>query len=74
MANIAETDQLENCEYTQKLCPFLKELRKDCYCTNMNSNNVPFALRFCVGEFDNCRIFQAIKGDLASPGAKKALE
>jgi hypothetical protein len=43
--------------------PIIKEPGKDCYC--MNSNKIPFALRFCGERFDGCGVYQsAMLGEL----------
>ncbi len=70
MATILDTDMLENKDLKHKLCPLLGEPRKDCYCTNMNSNKIPLALRFCGEEFEKCRIYQAIIDDEFSQTGK----
>lgn len=56
----------------QPLCPLLGSPLKDCYCVEMNSNKVQFALRFCGGAFQDCRIFQSYLAERGTPGSGRA--
>jgi hypothetical protein len=58
MKSIQEANQVGSLSDNQRLCPFIKEPGKDCYCINMNSNKVLFAIRFCGGKFEECRIYK----------------
>lgn len=52
-----KADNLKTCE-----CPLLRSPREECYCMDMNSNKVQFALRYCSGAYEECRIYRAIVG------------
>lgn len=54
------------------LCPLLGTPQKNCYCVEMNSNKVQFALRFCGGAFQECRIFQSYLAERGTPGSGRA--
>lgn len=43
------------------LCPLVGNPRQDCYCLNMNSGKILFALTFCGGSYEKCRIYQSAK-------------
>lgn len=42
------------------VCPFVDEPRVDCYCFNMNSQNIPKAVKYCGCDFIKCEIYQSI--------------
>ena len=43
-----------------RLCPRVAAPRNDCYCLDMNSGKIQFALQYCMGEFEKCRIYQSL--------------
>jgi hypothetical protein len=43
-----------------RLCPVLENLEPDCYCLDMTSRKIPYAVRFCLGDFRKCDIYQRV--------------
>ena len=39
-------------------CPVLDNPESDCYCLNLNSLNIPKAVRFCLRDFRECPIYK----------------
>ena len=44
---------------TRKACPLLKKNRPDCASTQISSSTAENALKYCVGNFVECPIYQA---------------
>ncbi len=42
------------------LCPVLDNPEPDCYCLDMTSRKIPYAVRFCLGDFRECDIYQRV--------------
>jgi hypothetical protein len=42
------------------LCPVLENLEPDCYCLDMTSRKIPNAVKFCLGDFRKCDIYQRV--------------
>lgn len=45
---------------SSRLCPLVKRPRKECFCCNINSNNVESAILFCMGDFSQCEIYRKL--------------
>jgi len=43
------------------LCPLVTEYHNECYCINMTSGNVLPAIRFCMGNYEECEIYKRKK-------------
>ncbi len=39
-------------------CPFSSDPFDDCYVVEMQSQNIPDAIRYCGGDFEDCDIFK----------------
>lgn len=46
--------------FREKHCPFIKNARAECYCHEMNSRKITLAIRFCLKEYENCRIYRRL--------------
>lgn len=44
-------------------CPFIYEPHEDCYCADMNSQNIEKALHFCGENFTVCGIYKMLSGE-----------
>ena len=42
------------------LCPVLENLEPDCYCLDMTSQKIPNAVKYCLGNFRGCDIYQRV--------------
>jgi hypothetical protein len=45
----------------KKLCPLVQETLECCYCSNLQSQNVSRAMRFCAGEYEECEVYKRIQ-------------
>ena len=45
----------------EKFCPVLINPEPDCYCFNLNSQGIAFALQYCQGNYLACDIYQRVK-------------
>jgi hypothetical protein len=45
----------------EKFCPVLHNPEPDCYCFNLNSQGIAFALQYCQGNYLACDIYQRVK-------------
>ena len=45
----------------QKFCPVLSNPEPDCYCFNLDSQKIVFALEYCQGNYLACDIYQRVK-------------
>jgi hypothetical protein len=52
-----------------RLCPRIGTPRHDCYCLDMNSGKIQFALHYCMGDFERCRIYQSLLTEQRSADA-----
>lgn len=41
-------------------CPFIKSPRPECYCVDMNNRKINLAMRFCMRDYQTCRIYEKI--------------
>ena len=46
----------------KNFCPVLNDPEPDCYCFNMDSQKIAFALRYCQGNYLACEIYQRVQG------------
>jgi len=47
-----------------KMCPILENPQPNCYCFDMTSMKIPYAVKYCLRDFKACKIFQkAFKKD-----------
>jgi len=46
-----------------KMCPVLKDPEPDCYCIDMTSMKILYAVKFCMRNFRQCDIFQRVFGE-----------
>jgi len=45
----------------KKFCPLLSKPRPDCYCFNLDSQNIARALNYCQDNYLLCDIYQRVK-------------
>lgn len=45
----------------EKFCPVLSNPEPDCYCFNLDSQKIAFALKYCQGNYLACDIYQRVK-------------
>jgi hypothetical protein len=43
-----------------KFCPVLSDPEPDCYCFNLDSQRITFALKYCQGNYLACDIYQRV--------------
>ena len=41
-------------------CPFIKTPRPECHCVEMNGRKINLAMRFCLKDYKNCRIYRRL--------------
>lgn len=39
-------------------CPLIPQYLEGCYCTNLISQNTEAAIRFCVGNYQECDLYK----------------
>ena len=44
-----------------KVCPVLMDPDPDCYCFDLSSMKIPYAIKYCLRDFRECDIFQRIQ-------------
>lgn len=42
----------------EDVCPVFNDPDRDCYCLNLNSQNIPKAVQFCLRDFRKCPIYK----------------
>ena len=42
-------------------CPILADPLPECYCFEMTSIKVPYAVKYCLNDFSICDIYQRVK-------------
>ena len=50
----------------EKFCPLLSNPEPDCYCFNLNSQKIAYALDYCQGNYLACDIYQRVKKQIGS--------
>ena len=50
----------DNGDQEDKFCPVLRDPEPDCYCLNMDSQNIASALKYCQGNYLACDIYQRV--------------
>lgn len=40
-----------------KVCPYVNNPLRNCYCLDMNSRNIEKVVRYCSGDFQQCVIY-----------------
>lgn len=48
----------DNNENGDRMCPVLKNPETDCYCIDMTSMKIPYAVKYCLRDFRECDIYQ----------------
>jgi hypothetical protein len=43
-----------------KMCPLLENPAPDCYCIDLTSLKIPYAVKYCLRDFRECDIFQRV--------------
>jgi hypothetical protein len=43
------------------LCPLVRDPLSDCYCYDMNSQKIQYAIYYCSDKYEQCVIFRRIK-------------
>ena len=41
-----------------KMCPILDYPQPNCYCIDMTSMKIPYAVKYCLRDFRECEIYQ----------------
>ena len=49
-------------QFKNKLCPLVKNPFRDCYCINLSSNNINFAIHYCGNHYRTCEVFKKAFG------------
>lgn len=47
----------------KETCPFVDDPHRDCYCVNMNSLKIGYAVHYCGDNFTGCKIYRRILND-----------
>ena len=55
------TFSLNGGEGEEKFCPVLNNPEPDCYCFNLDSQKITFALKYCQGNYLACDIYQRVQ-------------
>jgi hypothetical protein len=45
----------------RQICPVLDNHEPDCYCHDMSSMKIPYAVKYCLRDFRQCDIYQRVK-------------
>lgn len=56
---------------SERLCPFIGRLYKECYSTEMDSGKVEDAIHYCGGNYEECEIYRRVQDDLRKPKLQK---
>jgi len=43
-----------------KMCPILNNPQPNCYCIDMTSMKIPYAVKYCLQDFRQCDIYQRV--------------
>jgi len=43
-----------------KMCPILDDPQPNCYCIDMTSMKIPYAVKYCLRDFRECEIYQRV--------------
>ena len=43
-----------------KMCPILDDPQPNCYCIDMTSMKIPYAVKYCLRDFRTCDIYQRV--------------
>ncbi len=43
-----------------KMCPILDDPQPNCYCVDMTSMKIPYAVKYCLRDFRGCEIYQGM--------------
>ena len=46
-----------------KLCPYIENPSKSCYCTSLNSMKILLVVEYCMNNYYKCPIFQKLPGE-----------
>lgn len=49
-----------NGEDLMTICPFVKKRYDKCYCVDMDSRKTSLAIRYCMGNFEQCEIYKKL--------------
>ena len=44
-----------------KMCPILADPLPECYCIDMTSMKIPYAIKYCLFEYKDCDIYRRIQ-------------
>jgi len=47
----------------KEMCPFVDDPHEDCYCVNMDSRKIGYAVYYCGENFTECNIYKRIMND-----------
>lgn len=59
MANLTQ-QTFNNFDNTDRMCPVLENPEPDCYCLDMTSIKIPYAVKYCLRDFRECGIYQRV--------------
>lgn len=54
----------------ERFCPFIKHPLPECYVSNLNSQNIGLALKYCQGNFEDCNVYQRHSGTIGGPAGE----
>jgi len=46
-----------------EMCPVLMDPDPDCYCFDLSSLKIPYAIKYCMRNFRECDIYQRLFND-----------
>ncbi|MEE4263842.1 MAG: hypothetical protein V2I56_14210 [Desulfobacteraceae bacterium] len=46
-----------------EMCPLLMDPDPDCYCLDLSSLKIPYAIKYCLHDFRECDIYQRVFND-----------
>ena len=50
----------DNFDKGGKMCPVLPDPEPDCYCLDLTSMKIPYAVKYCQRDFRECDIYQRV--------------
>ena len=60
-----EQQNMDDFNMRGKMCPVLDDPQPNCYCMDMTSMTIPYAVKYCLRDFRACKIYQSVsKKDL----------
>ena len=57
MADLTQ-QSFDSFDNAANMCPILDDPQPNCYCIDMTSMKIPYAVKYCLRDFRECEIYQ----------------